>query len=98
MAEKNTNVEPLPTPPEEDFETVRMMDIEGVRYVGRADVKTLTVADLESVGVVNPKGDLRWSAEDNQHFVPKNQFNASTLDWFLTQPDFSVVQAAPTVG
>lgn len=87
--------EPLPTPPPEDLDRVRLLDISGVAYTGRADVKRITADDLNKLGIENPKGDLEWR-RDSQHFVPKEQFNAATLDWLLTQPNFSAVHVART--
>ena len=66
-----------------------MADLTGIRYTGYADARRLTKADLESLGVENPKGDLEWNAE-NGHIVPTEAFNAGTRDALLALPDFVV--------
>lgn len=67
----------------------KMSDIEGIRYVGMADSKTISQADLVSLGVEDPKGDLVWDAS-NGKVVPTKEFNAATRDALLTLPDFVV--------
>jgi hypothetical protein len=57
-----------------------MKDLEGVRYVGTADIRIITTAEGE---------DLVWNA-DNGFFVPKADLNAATRDFLATQSDFSI--------
>ena len=75
------------TAAEEDIP--KMSDIEGIRYVGMADHKTISQADLVSLGVEDPKGDLVWDAS-NGKAVPTKEFNAATRDTLLALPDFVV--------
>lgn len=70
-------------------EAPNMSDLTGVRYVGRANVKSISAKDLESLGIENPKGDLEFNA-DNKHFISASEINAATRDWFATQSDFVV--------
>lgn len=65
---------------------VHLKDIRGVRYIGTADVRTITSRDLGSLEVEAKDGnDLTWSTE-NEHFVGKSQLNAATLAFLLTEP------------
>lgn len=63
-------IEPVPT----------MKELDGVRYIGTADVRIITTADGQ---------DLSWSV-DNEFFVSKTEINAATRDFLATQSDFSV--------
>ena len=63
-------------------ETPTMAELDGIRYVGMADVKTLTKQDLVSLGAEEPKGDLTWDA-GNGKVVRTKEFNASTRDALL---------------
>lgn len=76
---------PLATPITD--EPPKMADLRGIRYIGKADRKTITVGDLVSLGIENPKGDLVWSSE-NSNFVLADEVNAATRDWLAKQPDF----------
>ena len=67
----------------------KMPDLDGIRYVGMADSKTVSKADLVSLGAEDPKGDLVWDAS-NGKVVPTKEFNAATRDALLTLPDFVV--------
>lgn len=87
--EPDTSAPADPTPQEHDGDVPKMSELTGIRYVGQADVKELTAADLESLGVENPKGDLRWSKADNGFVVPTEQFNAATRDVLLEDPNFA---------
>lgn len=78
--EPDTSVAPVEEA--EPAETPKMSDLGGIRYVGMADVKTLTKQDLESLGAEEPKGDLTWDAS-NSKVVPTKEFNASTRDVLL---------------
>lgn len=83
----NTEVPDLPTGTEPG-EMPKMAELEGIRYTGMADSKTLTAADLESLGVENPKGDLVWD-DHNGKVVLTGEFNAATRDVLLADPDFA---------
>ncbi len=63
-------------------ETPTMAELDGIRYIGMADTKTLTKQELESLGAEEPKGDLTWDAS-NGKVVPTKEFNASTRDVLL---------------
>lgn len=65
----------------------KMSELTGIRYVGIADIRSLTTEDLESMGAENPKGDLEWSAS-NGKLVAASDINASTRDALLADPDF----------
>ena len=67
----------------------KMSELQGIKYVGMADVKSVTAYDLQSMGVEDPKGDLTWSA-DNGFIVPTSEFNAATRDKLLSNKDFVV--------
>ena len=87
-------VEPDVSEPKASVETTaedtpKMSDLDGIRYVGMADSKTISKADLVSLGAEDPKGDLVWDAE-NGKVVPTKEFNASTRDVLLALPDFVV--------
>ncbi|AWY04480.1 hypothetical protein SEA_RACHELLA_24 [Microbacterium phage Rachella] len=87
-------VEPDTTDPKSGVETTeedipKMSDLGGIRYVGIANVKTITKADLEILGVEEPKGDLIWDAS-NGKVVSTKEFNAATRDVLLGLPDFVV--------
>ncbi|QLF84506.1 hypothetical protein SEA_RIE18_24 [Microbacterium phage Rie18] len=87
-------VEPDTTDPKSDVETTeadvpKMSDLDGIRYVGIANVKTITKADLEILGVEDPKGDLVWDGS-NGKVVSTKEFNAATRDALLALPDFVV--------
>lgn len=71
----------------EPTEIPKMAELKGIRYVGIADVKTLTANDLRSMGVEDPKGDLVWS-DQNSKVTPTEEFNAATRDVLLSSPDF----------
>ncbi|QGH73974.1 hypothetical protein SEA_HIDDENLEAF_23 [Microbacterium phage Hiddenleaf] len=80
-------VEPDTTAPKSSIEHTeddvpKMSDLGGIRYVGMADSKTVTKADLEALGAEDPKGDLVWNA-DNGKVVPTKEFNAATRDVLL---------------
>jgi len=68
-------------------ETPKMSEMQGIRYTGIADVKKLSMDDLEAMSGEAPKGDLEWSAS-NSFIVPTKDFNASTRDALLALPDF----------
>ena len=70
-------------------DTPNMSDLDGIRYAGMADSKTISQADLVSLGVEDPKGDLVWDAS-NGKVVPTKEFNAATRDALLALPDFVV--------
>ncbi len=70
-------------------DTPNMAELDGIRYVGMADSKTISQADLVSLGVEDPKGDLVWDAS-NGKVVPTKEFNAATRDALLALPDFVV--------
>ncbi|QPL15038.1 hypothetical protein SEA_HAUNTER_24 [Microbacterium phage Haunter] len=87
-------VEPDTTDPKSGIETTeadvpKMSDLDGIRYVGIANVKTITKADLEILGVEDPKGDLVWDGS-NGKVVSTKEFNAATRDALLALPDFVV--------
>ncbi|UYL85318.1 hypothetical protein SEA_HAGER_25 [Microbacterium phage Hager] len=87
-------VEPDITDPKSGVETTetdvpKMSDLDGIRYVGIANVKTITKADLEILGVEDPKSDLVWDAS-NGKVVSTKEFNAATRDALLALPDFVV--------
>ena len=67
----------------------KMSELSGIRYVGAADSRIISMEDLESLGVENPKGDLVWNG-DNSKVVPTEEFNAATRDALLALPDFVV--------
>lgn len=67
----------------------KMSDLDGIRYVGMADSKTISQTDLVSLGAEDPKGDLVWDAS-NGKVVPTKEFNAATRDALLALPDFVV--------
>lgn len=75
-----------------DDEVPTMADLAGIRYVGMADVKTLSTNDLVAMGVAGgpPKGDLRWDAS-NGFVVQTGEFNAATRDVLLANKDFVAV-------
>lgn len=66
----------------------KMSELTGIRYVGMADARNLSVEDLVSMGAENPKGDLSWSADLNGKLVSASEINASTRDALLADPDF----------
>lgn len=72
-----------------DEDIPKMSDIEGIRYVGMADHKTITKEDLATLGVEDAKGDLVWDAS-NGKVVPTKEFNAATRDALLELPGFVV--------
>ncbi len=87
-------VEPDVSDPKSGAETTgedapKMSDLSGIRYVGIANRKTISKADLVSLGAEDPKGDLVWDAE-NGKVVPTKEFNASSRDVLLALPDFVV--------
>lgn len=87
-------VEPDVSDPKVGVETTqddvpKMSDLDGIRYVGMADSKTISQADLVSLGAEDPKGDLVWDAS-NGKVVPTKEFNAATRDALLALPDFVV--------
>lgn len=65
-----------------------MKDLAGVTYIGTADVKRLSVIDLERAGH-EAKADLQWDSQ-NDHTVDIKDVNASTLEYLRSQPDFRV--------
>lgn len=65
----------------------KMSELTGIKYVGVADVRSITAEDLQSLGDENPKGDLVWSAHNN-FTVPTKDFSAATRDALLADPDF----------
>ena len=87
--EPDEKAEPNAAAVVEPEETPKMADITGVRYIGRANRKILTVEDFESLNVTGIKADLAWDASNN-HFVLASDFNAAARDWFAAQPDFSI--------
>lgn len=94
MASKNTP-EPTPEPAvaateETAVERPPVKEITGVEYIGRADVKRISAADLAKATGVTIDEDLEWSAV-NGRVVPKTNLNAELLDWFASQPDFRIV-------
>lgn len=82
--------EAAPHPSETTVEDApRMSELAGIRYVGMADTRRISMLDLEALGVENPKQDLEWNS-DNRKVVPTEQFNAATRDALLALPDFVV--------
>ena len=67
-----------------------MSDLQGVQYVGTADVKILNSEDFNRIGIEGDHAELRWSAE-NGHFIESKHVSAAQRDWFATQEDFVVV-------
>lgn len=67
----------------------KMADLVGIRYVGMANTRKISMLDLEALGVENPKQDLEWNA-DNGKVVPTEEINAATRDALLALPDFVV--------
>ena len=67
-----------------------MRELEGVRYIGLSDVRSISIAELERAGVSDAKVDLVWSAE-NEFLVPASDLNAATRDLLATQSDFDIV-------
>ena len=65
---------------------VHLKDITGVRYLGRADVKSLAQRDLQNAGI-EAKGDLVWNSS-NDWFIDKSEINADTLHYLAAQSDF----------
>ena len=98
--EENVTAEAVATPPtaptpevsggapESDDKTPKK-DLTSIKYVGRSDVKRLTVQDLANVGATGAKMDLRWDSQ-NDHTVAVADVNASTLEYLRSQPDFRV--------
>jgi len=65
---------------------VHLKDIRGVRYIGTADVRTISNKDLTHNEVeAKSRDDLVWSS-DNNHFVDKSEINAATLAFLLSDP------------
>lgn len=81
--------DPAPASPQEPEvdNTVHLKDTSGVRYIGTADRKILTVRDLVAVGVQEPKGDLVWK---KGQALSTDEFNAATLHYLAAQSDFRV--------
>lgn len=65
----------------------KMTELNGIRYVGYADRRYLSVEDLQSLGVDEPKESLEWAAH-NGKVVQTSQFNAQTRDILLGMKDF----------
>lgn len=86
-AEPNTDAPKEPSGEKTVEETPKMSELKGIRYVGMADVKTLTKDDLTAISGKEAKGDLVWSAE-NGKVVPTEEFNAATRDALLADPNF----------
>jgi len=74
-----------------EVEVPKMTDIRGVRYIGPADRRILSVEALESLGIENPKGRLEFGPENNM-FVPASDFNAATRDWLASQKTNFVIE------
>jgi hypothetical protein len=67
----------------------KMAELQGIRYKGMADVKTITAYDLRQMGIEDAKGDLVFSKE-NDFTVKTSEFNAATRDALLSNKDFVV--------
>lgn len=82
--------EPTTSAAEETAEGApKMAELVGIRYVGQANTRRISMEDLEVLGVENPKQDLEWTS-DNGKVVPTEEFNAATRDALLALPDFVV--------
>ena len=85
-AASNTEAPKDEAPAEDEAPKIPMKDLTGIQYIGSADIKSFTALDLGRVGVVDPKGDLRWDSQ-NDHTVAISDVNASTLEYLRSQPD-----------
>lgn len=63
-------------------------DLTGIKYVGSADVKRLSVETLATLSIEAKQG-LRWDSQ-NDHTVDVKDVNAATLEYLRSQPDFLV--------
>lgn len=69
-----------------------MDELSGVKFIGRADSRSFTVADFDGVGV-KAKGDLLFN-RDNGFTAKISEVNADTLDYLLGDGEFEVVPKA----
>jgi hypothetical protein len=69
-----------------------MRELDGVKFTGYADSRTLTVDDFKGVGV-EAKGDLVFN-RDNGFTAKISEVNADTLDYLLGDGEFEVVPKA----
>ena len=76
---------PKPTAP-----TVDLSTLHGVKYVGGADRRRISVSDLKRAGDRDPRGDLLWSKANN-FVVAKEEMNPATINYLLSQPGFKAV-------
>lgn len=69
-----------------------MAELTGIKYTGGHDVRSLSVADLKTLGVDVAKSEdgLTWSAA-NDFIVPIAEVNAATVDALRTLPEFELV-------
>jgi len=75
-------------PTVEEPVTAPKRELTSVKYVGTADVKRITVADLAAQNV-EAKMDLRFD-RDNDFTVSVKDMTAATLDYLRAQPDFRI--------
>jgi len=87
VTEVPPTVSELATVNEVASETILMDSLAGIRYIGIADSRSISMIDLQVSGVENPKEDLQWSSSNN-FFVHASQINAATRDYLDSLPDF----------
>lgn len=81
MSDQNATQEPTTEPARP-----AKSELKSVRYVGSADVRSISGKDLESAGFAGNE-DLSWSA-DNQYTVPVKGIKADVLDLLAKDSDF----------
>jgi hypothetical protein len=89
VTEEVSKIESADVEPESE-EVVNYRKVDGIRYLGTANVKQYSKDDLQKLGFENAESGVEWSAS-NDFFVSKSEFNAAALRAIVAQDDFEAV-------
>ena len=63
-----------------------------VRYIGQADIRSISEAEWSAAGVKNQKA-TQWDKSCLVPFtLPGDRFNADAIRYFKTDPEFALVE------
>jgi len=77
---------------ESEGKRAALSELEGVKYVGRSHIRSISKEEFASVGVEGPTNFVEavWS-EDNGFLVPVTSLNAAIVDYLNADSEFELV-------